>query len=67
MRWCWNKHLRTDLVDEAVWQEVCQWLEHPERLEQEYRRRLVQTQTLPDLEPLERQVGRVRKANSTLD
>lgn len=48
VRLCWNKQLRTDLVDEAVWQEVCRLLEHPERLEQEYRRRLLQTQTPPE-------------------
>ena len=23
VRLCWNKQLRTDLVDEAVWEEVC--------------------------------------------
>jgi site-specific DNA recombinase len=66
VRLCWNKQLRTDLVDEAVWQEVCRLLEHPERLEQEYRRRLLQTQTPPDLEPLERQVGRVRQGVARL-
>ena len=66
VRLCWNQQLRTDLVDEAVWQEVCRLLEHPERLEQEYRRRLVQTQTPPDLEPLERQVGRVRQGVARL-
>ena len=41
-------------------------LEHPERLEQEYRRRLLQAQTPPDLEPLERQVGRVRQGVTRL-
>src|SRR6266568_14339 len=37
VRLCWNKQLRTDLVDEAVWNEVCKLLEDPSRLEQEYR------------------------------
>jgi site-specific DNA recombinase len=32
VRLCSNKQLRTDLVDEAVWEEVCRLLEHPERL-----------------------------------
>jgi site-specific DNA recombinase len=32
--------VRTDLVDLAVWQEVCTLLAHPERLAEEYRRRL---------------------------
>lgn len=36
LRWCWNKQLRTDLIDEAVWKEVCRLLEEPERLAQEW-------------------------------
>ena len=31
--------MRTDLVEVAVWDEVCRLLEHPQRLEEEYRRR----------------------------
>lgn len=31
--------MRTDLVEVAVWDEVCRLLEHPQRLEQAYRRR----------------------------
>jgi len=34
-----NPPVRTDLVEVAVWEEVCRLLEHPQRLEQEYRRR----------------------------
>jgi site-specific DNA recombinase len=33
--------VRTDLLDLAVWQEVCTLLTHPERLAEEYRRRLL--------------------------
>jgi site-specific DNA recombinase len=66
VRLCWNQQLRTDLVDEAVWQEVCRLLEHPERLEQEYRRRLLQAQTPADQEYLDRQVGRVRQGVTRL-
>jgi site-specific DNA recombinase len=32
--------VRTDLLDLAVWQEVRKLLEHPERMAEEYRRRL---------------------------
>ena len=39
-RICHNGQVRTDLLEEAVWQEVCSLLENPRRLEQEYRRRL---------------------------
>src|SRR6266704_485941 len=62
VRLCWNKQLRTDLVDEAVWEEVCRLLSHPERLEQEYRRRLLQQEQTPDeLSSLETRMGRVRQ------
>jgi site-specific DNA recombinase len=39
-RVCQNTQVRTDLLDLAVWQEVCTLLTHPERLAEEYRRRL---------------------------
>jgi len=38
-RLCPNTQVRTDLVEVAVWNEVGRLLEHPQRLEQEYRRR----------------------------
>jgi site-specific DNA recombinase len=39
-RVCDNTQVRTDLLDLAVWQEVCALLAHPERLAEEYHRRL---------------------------
>ena len=39
-RLCQNTQGRTDVVDLAVWQEVCTLLAHPERRAEEYRRRL---------------------------
>ena len=39
-RICHNKPLRTDLLEEAVWQDVCSLLENPQRIEREYQRRL---------------------------
>lgn len=38
-RICPNTQVRTDLVEVAVWEEVCRLLEHPQRLEAEYRQR----------------------------
>ena len=38
-RVCANTQMRTDLVEIAVWQEVCQLLKDPQRLEREYHRR----------------------------
>ena len=39
-RLCYNKQVRTDLLEEAVWQDVCSLLKEPQRVEQEYQRRL---------------------------
>jgi site-specific DNA recombinase len=39
-RVCTNPQVRTDLLEIAVWQEVCALLAQPERLAEEYRRRL---------------------------
>ena len=39
-RLCRNKQVRTDLLDEAVWRDVCSLLENPGRIEREYQRRL---------------------------
>src|SRR3989442_2995959 len=39
-RLCQNTQVRTDLLDGAVWREVSTLLVHPERLAEEYRRRL---------------------------
>src|SRR5215831_4524187 len=38
-RVCANTQIRTDLVELAVWHEVCQLLQDPRRLEREYHRR----------------------------
>ncbi len=43
-RICSNRQVRTDLLDLTVWQEVCSLLEDPQRVEQEYRRRLAPPQ-----------------------
>jgi site-specific DNA recombinase len=39
-RLCQNKQVRTDLLEEAVWGDVCVLLQDPGRLEAEYQRRL---------------------------
>ncbi len=37
---CDMKPVRTDLLEQAVWEDVCHLLAHPHRLEEEYTRRL---------------------------
>jgi site-specific DNA recombinase len=61
VRLCWNKQLRTDLVDQAVWNEVCKLLEDPSRLEQEYRQRLLAKEHSTELTGLEASLGRLRQ------
>ena len=39
-RVCTNKQVRTDCLEQAVWQEVCGLLNDPQRLAREYERRL---------------------------
>jgi len=39
-RVCSNKPIRIDRLDEAVWQDVCSLLKNPNRITQEYERRL---------------------------
>lgn len=39
-RVCQNKQVRTDKLDEAVWQDACELLRHPKLLRKEYERRL---------------------------
>ncbi len=66
VRLCWNKQLRTDLVDEAVWNEVCTLLEDPSRLEQEYRQRLLVKERSTELTGLEASLGRLRQGIARL-
>lgn len=39
-RICPNKPVRTDLLEAAVWQDVCNLLSNPQRIRDEYKRRL---------------------------
>src|SRR5439155_19337887 len=66
VRLCWNKQLRTDLVDEAVWNEVCKLLEDPSRLEQEYRQCLLAKEHSTELTGLEASLGRLRQGIARL-
>jgi site-specific DNA recombinase len=58
-RVCTNTQVRTDLLEAAVWQEVCDLLANPARLAAEYQRRLQQPQDMAGDE-VEAQLGRLR-------
>ena len=67
-RLCQNTQVRTDLLDLVVWQEVCTLLAHPERLAEEYRRRL-QPETRAQRTPLatvEAQISKLRQGVARL-
>src|SRR5512144_2799772 len=49
-RLCWNKQVRTDMLDTAVWEDVCRLLSEPERVRKEYERRLRGAEAGPDQE-----------------
>ncbi len=65
-RICWNKEVRMDQADAAIWQEVCRLLENPERMEQEYRQRLHPQQPSNEHEGLEAQMGKLRRGIARL-
>jgi site-specific DNA recombinase len=67
-RLCPNTQVRTDRLELAVWQEVCTLWAHPERLAQEFTRRLHtdgQGQR-QERTALERQVGKLRQGVARL-
>ena len=67
-RLCQNPQVRTDLLDVAVWREVSTLLAHPERLAEEYRRRLhpASSTKSPALAPVETHLGKLRQGLARL-
>jgi len=68
-RLCHNRQVRTDLLEAAVWEEVCRLLENPQRLEQEYSRRLQPSQRgkpQQELASLEARLGKLRQGLARL-
>ena len=69
-RICDNKQVRTQRLDDLVWQQVTELLAHPERLKQEYQRRLdaleQNEKANADTTALERQKRHLEKGKSRL-
>jgi site-specific DNA recombinase len=66
-RICDNLQLRTDKLDEWVWHEVCALLEEPQRLQQEYQRRLDKPgRENEDLTATQAQLSKVRQGIARL-
>jgi site-specific DNA recombinase len=67
-RLCWNKQVRTDMLDAAVWEDVRRLLSEPERVRKEYERRLQGALTSPDqeVEHLSKLIRNVKRMISRL-
>jgi site-specific DNA recombinase len=66
-RICDNLQVRTDMLDELVWNEVCALLAEPQRLEQEYQRRLnTPSRENEDLLTTQAQLAKVRQGIARL-
>ena len=67
-RVCWNKQVRTDVLDAAVWEDVRQLLSEPQRVRAEYERRLQRPETGAGREAkhLSNMIGNVKKMISRL-
>jgi site-specific DNA recombinase len=67
-RLCWNKQIRTDVLDAAVWEDVRQLLSEPERVRAEYERRLQGPETGPEREAkhLSNMIANLKKMISRL-
>ncbi len=66
-RICHNRQVRTDMLDQLVWDEVRSLLENGERLKQEYQRRLNSPkQEDPDLLSKQNQLSKIRRGMARL-
>jgi site-specific DNA recombinase len=56
-RVCENKQIRRDKLDEAVWNDACELLRHPNLLRKEYQRRLASPETSASERSLKKQIA----------
>src|SRR5512135_1806980 len=67
-RLCWNKQVRTDMLDAAVWEDVRRLLSEPERVRSEYERRRRGAEAGPsqEAEHIRKRMNNVKKMISRL-
>jgi site-specific DNA recombinase len=65
-RVCTNRQVRTDLLEQAVWQQVCALLQDPSRVAQEYERRLQEPQRQENRVMFEAQAAKLKQGLSRL-
>jgi site-specific DNA recombinase len=69
MERCCVRGVRADRLEETVWQDVCALLKHPQKIEEEYQRRLHSKPgeaTSRGIEPLARVIAKVKRSISRL-
>jgi site-specific DNA recombinase len=65
-RLCWNKQVRTDLLEEALWQDVCSLLQEPQRIACEHERRMARADHDDSLESLQTLTQKVKRGMGRL-
>jgi site-specific DNA recombinase len=67
-RVCSNKQCRTDLIDQAVWQDVCSFLSDPDRVRREFEGRIQGVRRKPGraADQLARSIGGVQRGIARL-
>jgi site-specific DNA recombinase len=66
-RICDNLQVRTDKLDQLVWEQVCALLEDPQRLQEEFQRRLDIVSAAPDeLATAQAQIAKLRQGMARL-
>ncbi len=65
-RVCYNKQIRTDKLEQAVWDDVCELLRHPKLLRKEYERRLSAPESSSSEQSLKKQVSTAQQSVNRL-
>jgi site-specific DNA recombinase len=65
-RVCKNKQVRTDKLEEAVWQDACELLRHPKLLRAEYERRLAAPADSASQSSLKKQLAAAQRSVARL-
>ena len=65
-RVCDNKQVRTDKLDQAVWNDACELLRNPKLLRKEYQRRLAVPESCDGDQSLRKQIGHAQRTVNRL-
>lgn len=65
-RVCHNKQIRTDKLDQAVWDDACELLRNPKLLRKEFERRLSAPETSSSVQSLKKQLSTAQRSVNRL-